>query len=96
LKLQIFSDLNYVVTLLYKDLQALRASGAPLPAVDHIYLDDSGDPMSVTSSDAIRDQYSLVINLAQMFAETKAGIAAEALMQQKQRAKELQMNHHHP
>jgi hypothetical protein len=52
--------------------------------------------MSVTSSDAIRDQYSLVINLAQMFAETKAGIAAEALMQQKQRAKELQMNHHHP
>jgi hypothetical protein len=37
--------------------------------------------MSVNSSlqDNIRSQYSLVINLAQMFAETKAGIAAEAL-----------------
>jgi hypothetical protein len=38
--------------------------------------------MSVNSSsnqDNIRSQYSLVITLAQMFAETKAGIAAEAL-----------------
>lgn len=85
-----------MITLLLSDLTSLKSPDSLLPAVEHVYLDDSGEPMSVNSSlqDNIRSQYSLVINLAQMFAETKAGIAAEAIQQQKQRAKELQMNQH--
>ena len=87
------------MTLLRSDFLALQTPGSLLPAVDHLYLDDSGDPMSVNSSshpdeNNIKSQYALIINLAQMFAETKAGIAAEALLQQKQRAKEMQMNQH--
>ena len=85
-----------MITLLLADLTSLKSPDSLLPAVEHVYLDDSGEPMSVNSSlqGNIRSQYSLVINLAQMFAETKAGIAAEAIQQQKQRAKELQMNQH--
>lgn len=70
--------------MLFHDLKSLQTSGSLLPAIDHVYLDDSGYPMSANSStnqDHIRSQYSLVINLAEMFAETKAGIAAEALLQ---------------
>jgi hypothetical protein len=76
----------------------LARPGAPLPAKDHVYLDDSGDVMSHNNSSAAEDsllqQFNLIINLAQLMAETKAGLAAEALLQQKQRAKEQQMNAH--
>jgi hypothetical protein len=80
----IFTDIKYVITMLLSDLTTLRAPDSLLPGVEHVYLDDSGEPMSVNSSalqDNIRSQYSLVINLQQMFAETKAGIAAEAMQQ---------------
>jgi hypothetical protein len=36
---------------------------------------------AINHPENIKSAYALVINLAQMFAETKAGIAAEALLQ---------------
>jgi hypothetical protein len=62
----IFTDIKYVITMLLSDLTTLRAPDSLLPGVEHVYLDDSGEPMSVNSSalqDNIRSQYSLVINL---------------------------------
>jgi hypothetical protein len=52
--------------MLLSDLTTLKAPDSLLPGVEHVYLDDSGEPMSVNSSvlqDNIRSQYSLVINL---------------------------------